>query len=185
MSALPNMRIYCPADARDAAGVLRRCLPPTAPTYVRLTARQDPTVFESSGDAHTGHGVDGVRVLRDGPGVLVLATGRCVAEAVAAVTNTDAAVGVVSCLRPFPDEQVRTLAAGRPGVVTVSEALALAGLGERVATALGPGRPPLADLCVDHRYPPVASHEELLTFYGVDRTAIRRAIDRLSRRETP
>jgi transketolase len=170
------MRIYCPADAADAAAVLACCLPPTVPTYVRLTARQDPRVFAAGEDRE----VHGVRVLRDGLGVLVLATGRCVGEALAAAEGTDACIGAVTCLAPFPAADVRALARGRAGIVTVAEALAVGGLGERTSVALGPAVLPRVDLYVDDRYPPVLSHEVLLAHYRVDRKAIRSAIDRLS-----
>jgi transketolase len=118
MSALPNMNVYCPADAAE---VLRRCLPPTGPAYVRLSARQDPVVFgdDDLGDPHE------VRLLRDGPDALVVATGRCVAEAVAAADRCaerglDIAVGAVTCLRPFPADQVRSLLQQWPVTLTGS-----------------------------------------------------------------
>ncbi|GGP76135.1 transketolase family protein [Saccharothrix coeruleofusca] len=177
MSALPSMDIYCPADAADAAAVLRHCLPPAAPTYVRLTARQDPQVFSADtvGDPRE------VRLLRDGRDVLVLATGRCAAEALAAADEcadrgVDVAVGVVTCLRPFPDAQVAALAQRWPLIVTAAEALRFGGLGARVAAAVADHPVRLVQLAVDHRHPPVAAHEELLGFYGLDRTAIAAAV---------
>ncbi|MGI5506231.1 transketolase C-terminal domain-containing protein [Lentzea sp. CA-135723] len=175
MAALPSMDLYCPADAVDAAEVLRRILPPTRPAYVRLTARQDPAVFATRpvGDPRE------VRLVREPADAraLVLATGRCVAEAIAAAEElslhgTEAAVGVVTCLRPFPAEQVRELATRWPVVVTAAEALPQGGLGERTAEAVRGLPVRIVRLAVDDRYPPVADHEELLAFYRLDRTAI-------------
>ncbi|MBB5939001.1 transketolase family protein [Streptomyces zagrosensis] len=179
MSALPRMDIYCPADATDAAHVLRACLPPGRPAYIRLTAREDPPVIDPGepGD------VRAVRTLRAGRDALVLATGRCVAEALAAAEHCagaglDVAVAAVTCLRPFPVEQVHKLARDYPLVVTAEEAAGPGGLGDRVATAVGGPPARVTRLCVDNRYPPVGTHEELLAFYGVDRSAITSALTR-------
>jgi len=185
MSALPNMRIYCPSDAQDAADVLRGVLPPAGPCYIRLAARPDPVVPAPHGAADTAAPVprdpDGVRLLRTGADALVVATGRCVAEALTAAEaladdGVQTAVAAVSCLRPFPATELRALAAGRPLVVSVCEALETGALAQQTEAALTdrPGR--LVRLEVDHRYPPVASHEELLRFYGVDSAGIRSAV---------
>ncbi|AGL15002.1 transketolase family protein [Actinoplanes sp. N902-109] len=179
MSALPAMDLYCPADAADAAAVLRHCLPPERPVYVRLTARQDPPVFagRDPGDPRA------VRLLREPARAhaLVLATGRCVAEAIRAADTlagrgVRVAVGAVTCLRPFPAAQVRELVAGTPRVVTVAEALAQGGLGELTAAAAQGLPARITRLAVDERYPPVGEHEELLAFYGIDAAAVERAV---------
>ncbi|GEB49275.1 MULTISPECIES: transketolase family protein [Streptomyces] len=182
MSALPHMGIYCPADAADAAHVLRHFLPPTRPAYVRLSARVDPPVFRPDGTAEPGDPHE-VRVLRGGADALLLATGRCVAEASAAAERCaahglDVAVAAVTCLRPFPTDQVRALGENRPLVVTAAEELGHCGLGAAVAEALRGSGTPLLRLAVDDRHPPVGEHDELLAFHGVDRTAIESAVVR-------
>ncbi len=177
MSGLPSMDIYCPVDGVDAGQVLRHRLPPSGPAYVRLTARQDVPVFEphTVGDPHD------VRLVRTGMSALVLATGSCVAEALAAADicaglGMDIAVGAVTCLRPFPAAQVRSLAERYPLVVTAAESLALGGLGERAAAAIVGLPARLVQLAVDHRRPLVAEHRDLLAYYGVDRVAIAGAV---------
>jgi transketolase len=177
MSALPNMSVHCPADAADAVSVLRTQLPANGPAYIRLSARPDPILpaAASDGDPRTA------RLVRDGDDVLILATGRCLAEALAAADalagdGVRAAVASVTTLHPFPQDAVRTLARDRALVVTVTESLGPASLGDRTALTLGRDGPPVVRLETDHRYPPVASHEELLHFYGVDSHGIRSAV---------
>ncbi|MEU5810747.1 transketolase C-terminal domain-containing protein [Streptomyces sp. NPDC047718] len=177
MSALPHMSVHCPADAADAVSVLRALLPADGPAYVRLSARADPVLpaEASHGDPRTP------RLLRAGDDVLLLATGRCVAEALAAADaladdGVDAAVASVTTLHPFPREAVRALARERALVVTAAESLGPGGLGDRTALTLGREGPPLVRLETDHRHPPVASHEDLLHFYGVDGRGIRSAV---------
>ncbi|CAM5277997.1 transketolase [Streptomyces pilosus] len=178
MSAMPGMEVYCPADAADAVRVVRTVLAGTpGPAYVRLSARPDPVLspVASEGDPRRP------RLLRDGDDVLVLAAGRCVAEALdaadgLAADGVAAAVASVTALRPFPAAAVRELVGRRPLVVTVAESLPPGGLGPCTAEALGSRGPALISLHTDHRYPPVAAHQDLLRFYGVDGRSIRSAV---------
>lgn len=197
MSALPDMRVHCPADAEDAADLLRWLLPPTGapagPAYVRLAARPDPAALAAPAD-NTDHGARkrgpsrdpgpapgedprAVRLLRTGTDALIVATGRCVPEALAAADalaagGVRAAVAAVRCLRPFPSARLRALAADVPLVVTACEALEPGGLGQRTQSALAGAPARVVRRELDHRYPPVAPHEELLRFYGIDATGI-------------
>lgn len=209
MSALPNMRVHCPADAEDAADLLRWLLPPAGspagPAYVRLAARPDPAAAAAPADGTDhdarqgaeqppGHGPErgpgqdpgpapgedprAVRLLRTGTDALIVATGRCVPEALAAADalaagGVRAAVAAVRCLRPFPSARLRALAADVPLVVTACEALEPGGLGQRTESALAGAPARVVRRELDHRYPPVAPHEELLRFYGIDATGIR------------
>ncbi|WP_314175277.1 transketolase C-terminal domain-containing protein [Streptomyces winkii] len=213
MSALPHMRVHLPADAEDAADLLRWLLPPTGsvpgPAYVRLAARPDPAAPAAPADGtdhDARHGAEqrpghdpergpghwpghdpgpasgedprAVRLLRTGTDALIVAAGRCVPEALdaahqLAAGGVRAAVAAVRCLRPFPAARLRALAAGVPLVVTACEALEPGGLGQRTESALSGEPARVVRLELDHRYPPVASHEELLRFYGVDATVIR------------
>lgn len=177
MSAMPGMRVYCPADPADAVSVVRMLLADASgPAYVRLSARPDPVLpaAASEGDPRAP------RLLRDGDDVLLVATGRCVSEALDAAEALEAdgvtaAVASVTTLHPFPAEEIRELACGRPLVVTAAESLAPGGLGPSTAQALGRG-PAVITLHTDHRYPPVAAHQDLLRFYGVDGHSIRSAV---------
>ncbi|NLU74409.1 hypothetical protein HCC61_17265 [Streptomyces sp. HNM0575] len=217
MSALPHMRVFCPADAEDAADLLRWLLPPagsvSGPAYVRLAARPDPVAAAAPEDGTDhgprhgtdhgprhgaeqgpGHGPEGgpgrdpgpapgedpraVRLLRTGTDALIVAAGRCVPEALdaahrLAADGVRAGVAAVRCLRPFPAARLRALADGVPLVVTACEALESGGLGQRTESALAGAPARVVRLELDHRYPPVAPHEELLRFYGVDATVIR------------
>jgi transketolase len=178
MSAMPGMEVYCPADAADAVSVVRTLLAGTSgPAYVRLSARPDPVLpaAASEGDPRAP------RFLRDGDDVLIVVTGRCVAEALIAADDlasdgVEAAVVSVTTLHPFPANAVRELVGDRPLVVTAAESLAPGGLGPSTVEALGRRGPAVITLHTDHRYPPVAAHEDLLRFYGVDAQSIRSAV---------
>ncbi|NUS87843.1 MAG: transketolase family protein [Streptomyces sp.] len=186
MSAMPGMRVYCPADAADAVSVVRAVLAdPAGPAYVRLSARPDPVLPPAASAGDPG----APRLLRDGDDVLVLTTGRCVAEALDAADGlaedgVAAAVASVTTLHPFPAAAIRELAGRRPLVVTAAESLAPGALGQSTAEALGRHGPAVISLHTDHRYPPVASHQELLRFYGVDGQSIRSAVLSYRNRKT-
>ncbi|MFD5391987.1 transketolase C-terminal domain-containing protein [Streptomyces sp. NPDC127074] len=186
MSAMPGMRVYCPADAADAVSVVRTLLAdPSGPAYVRLSARPDPVLPAAASESDPR----GPRLLRDGDDVLVLATGRCVAEALdaadeLAADGVAAAVASVTALHPFPATAIRELAGRRPLVVTAAESLAPGGLGPSTAEALGRRGPAVISLHTDHRYPPVAAHQDLLRFYGVDGQSIRSAVLSYRNRKT-
>jgi transketolase len=178
MSALPDMEIFCPADAWEARETVRHCLPPIRPAYIRLSARADPQL-----PGEVGHDADprGLRILRNGADVLVITAGRCVVEALGAAqdcADDDIAVAVaaVNRLRPFPEQALLEVMPRWPVLVTVTEGLRAGGVGDRVSDLARAHRVRLIQLDVDHRYPPVATHEQLLSFYGIGRSAIRTAI---------
>jgi transketolase len=185
MSALPGVAVYCPADANDAAGILASCLPPRGVTYVRLTAREEPVVPSGVEDG----GSDTIRLLRQGGSVLVIATGRAVSEATAAaddlaVGGVPVTVAAASRLEPFPGDEIRRLCAGYRLVVTVEEAIAVGGLGQRVADAVPELGRSLVRLHVDDRLPPARPHAGLLRFYGIDGAGIRAVVRQAAARGT-
>jgi transketolase len=176
-TALPNTTVFCPLDGAEARRILAQAVPPAGVTYIRLGAREDPPVLADDDDRDPRL----PRLLRQGPDALVLATGRCVAEALAAADDlerrgVEVSVASLSCLKPFPAEPLRRLCQRFRHVVTVEEAQESGGLGQQTALHARPNRGGLQRLHVDLRTPPTATREALLGFYGIDRRGVVAAV---------
>lgn len=71
MRALPNVKVYSPADHVTAAGLFDVCVAAPGPKYLRLDAQLLPVVYEAAPPSYA----DGYHVHRKGEDVVLVATG--------------------------------------------------------------------------------------------------------------
>lgn len=134
MRALPNMRVYQPADDVEAARLCEHLCSVPGPAYVRLTRQALPRV----------HGADYRFIegrldrLRDGSDVAILCTGATVAPALAAADVLGSSVAVVNVptIKPIDREGIAYWARRVRLIVTVEDHNVLGGLGGAVAEVL-------------------------------------------------
>lgn len=122
MRALPNMRIYSPADQMMAAALPARCLANNGPKYLRLDAQMLPVLYPDTLPTFA----DGFHEHRKGDAVCLLATGYMVHTALKvadALAATGISVGVVDLfdLCGFAEEQLQSMLSAYSGVVTMEE----------------------------------------------------------------
>ncbi|WP_404360875.1 transketolase family protein [Methylotuvimicrobium sp. KM1] len=122
MRALPNMRIYSPADQMMAAVLPARCLASNGPKYLRLDAQVLPVLYpETLPDMECGF-----HRHREGEKICLLATGYMVhtaLKAADALAATGVSVGIIDLfdLCGFVEEQLQTALSSYRGVVTMEE----------------------------------------------------------------
>ncbi|AOK58426.1 transketolase C-terminal domain-containing protein [Burkholderia ubonensis] len=135
LRAIPQLSLYSPADRHELTACANHIMQNTRPAYLRI-GKAD------LGDVHsgplTGWAGDGLLpVTNTGAPYLFVATGSCVKLAQAAAASIGQAdVVSVPCIKPFPNESLDRLAAGREAIVTFEEHSIHGGLGGAVAEAL-------------------------------------------------
>ncbi|MFH1284227.1 MAG: transketolase C-terminal domain-containing protein [Candidatus Peregrinibacteria bacterium] len=136
MRCLPNMKVVCPADYREAAAVFDALLEDYGPTYVRLYEGGGEAV--TSGDFEFGK----VGVLKEGSDVCIFAFGKMVIESLKAAkiledNGINAEVVNVSSIKPIDEAGIVKCASGKKLCVTVEDHNIIGGLGSAVAEVLG------------------------------------------------
>ncbi|MBR8129032.1 transketolase family protein [Burkholderia ambifaria] len=135
LRAVPQLSIYSPADRFELTACMQDISTRQTPAYLRM-GKAD------LGDVHPGplnswcHG-DAVPLANEAHSSLFIATGSGVtlAQKVAAAIG-GADIVSVPCIKPFPVDSIRRLAAGRQAIVTFEEHSIYGGLGGAVAETL-------------------------------------------------
>lgn len=135
--ALPNMRVFCPADPDEAVKVLRVANAIEGPCYIRLARGGEPLLHQGIGE----YDIFKLLPLRDGARVAVIATGPVLSEAIEAsecLCKLGIEIGVYNCisLKPFDEDGMRQLAERYDVVVSVEEHNVIGGLGSVIADSL-------------------------------------------------
>lgn len=134
MRTLPGMLIGTPADADEAASVLRAAVTSGAPSYIRLGKSGRPAAPSSAAPLLPGTPM----CLHPGNDVAVLGCGQIVEEALAAAPTTGAAVYSLPLWADSEESRsgVRAFVAAHRHVVTVEEHYRAGGFGSYVRECL-------------------------------------------------
>ncbi|MGJ3508696.1 transketolase family protein [Enemella sp. A6] len=186
MRAIPNMTILETGDATEVETVLDVAHAIDGPVYIRMLRGEVPRLFDPADAMRFG-------VARDltpevtGPRVTLISSGICTEEALRAVPALTAA-GVtvkhlhVNTIKPFDDPQVLdAIRSASDGVITMENHLRVGGLGSAVAELIaehGLGTR-LVRIGIDDTYCHGASLSYLQREYGIDATALCRAVGEL------
>jgi transketolase len=137
MRALPNMTVIVPADDIETWQATHAAAELPGPVYIRLGRYPVPRVHPNDYQFKLGE----VTRLREGQGVVLLATGHMVWKALEAAEllaaeGVEARVCSVGTIKPLKTEAVLREVAGIPAVITVEEHSIIGGLGSAVAEIL-------------------------------------------------
>lgn len=167
MRVLPHMAVYCPADSRATAALVRLLAAASGPAYLRVSRADLPVVYPKDEDFASC----GMKVLRKGDDVALVACGTMVHEALAAADVLEAHgihARVVDLFRikPIVPEELSQALDGVRAVVTAEEHNVHAGMGSAVLEALAWRRIPVGMVGVQDAFGTSASnYEELLVRY--------------------
>jgi transketolase len=183
LRSVPGMTVVAPADMDEGRALLEQALERGMLAYFRVP-RGDEPALTAAGAPELGRPV----VVREGADVLLAATGRMSARAVAAAELLErdgihAAVVHAHTVKPLGAE-LPELAAAAPLVVTVEEHLRSGGLGSALLEALvdAGAVPPLRRLGLPDAFVAgYGTHEQALEASGLTAGEIRRAVAQLQR----
>jgi len=180
LRTIPGLTLLSPADPGESKRAVRAAASIDGPVYIRLG-------FMSPIDGYDVPFTVGEAVtLRDGSDVTLMATGGCVATALAAhatlaAAGVSAAVVNQHTLKPIDRAAVERAARSPGRIVTIEEHSIHGGLGGAVAEILaeiGTGR--LARVGIRDTFcTEVAPYPDLLRIYGLDAAAVEKAAKHL------
>lgn len=185
MRGLPNMRVLVPADYAAACAAIRLAALTPGPVYVRMGRAAVPAVYAPDVELELGRAY----VLREGADVTILACGVEIAEALkAADTLAEAGVSAevidVFSVKPLDSDTILASLAKTSCGVVVEEHAVYGGLGSAVSELVAQNAPcPLELIGVRDRFGKSGEFNELLTYFGLDSTAIVQAVEKARARK--
>lgn len=184
MRALPGMTVFEPVDAVQLKAALPVLVAQEGPVYIRLYRKAAESVYKEGYQYRDGK----ADILRSGKDVTIIASGVCVAEALAAAeklaaNGVDACVMNVHTIKPLDVAAITQAAKETGAVVTAENHNIIGGLGGAVAEALGENFPvPLVRVGVKDRFGEVGKQEYLMQAFGITaadiEVAARKAVER-------
>lgn len=174
MCALPGFTVIVPADAIEAAQVVRVAAATHGPFYIRLARPKMPIVC---GD-HYNFAMGKAVTMRGGGDVTVIAIGIMVDRALQAA-DTLAREGIelrvinMSTLKPLDDKTIVKAAEETGAILTAEEHLQHGGLGSRVAQVVAKQHPvPMSFMTIKDVYSSSGKGGELLEKHGLTATGV-------------
>lgn len=138
MRALPNMKVFCPADANETAQVIETIVPDFGPAYVRLGRSGVPVIYDNKYKFEIGKG----SIVKDGEDVCIFATGTTVSTSLAAAKLLEdekkLSVRVVNIcsIKPIDEKLIIECAKECKILVSVEDHNIIGGLGSAVSEVL-------------------------------------------------
>ena len=167
--ALPSFTVVVPADAIEAAEVVKAAASSYGPFYIRLSRPKTPIVYPKS----YHFTLDKAMTMRQGTDATIIAAGIMVAKALEAADilakqDIDCRVINMHTLKPLDEATIVKAASETGAIVVAEEHLAQGGLGSRVAQTVTRKKPvPMEFVNLGDRYASSGRAEELLQRYGL------------------
>lgn len=184
MCALPGFTVIVPADAPEAAEVVRVAAREQGPFYVRLSRSATPVVHNDRSRFELGR----AEIMRQGVDVTIVACGIMVATALEAAghlagTGIDCRVINMATLSPLDEEAIVSAAAETGAIVTAEEHYLHGGLGSLVSQTVSQKHPVPVEVVAQNRYAESGKPELLLAKYGLSTASVEEAARRAFQRK--
>ncbi|WP_350258562.1 transketolase family protein [Scrofimicrobium sp. R131] len=170
MRAIPEMEVYHPADPVQFAWLVRQLAERPRVHYVRAARKKVAQIYQAGSTFEIGRG----NLLADGADLVLVAAGDLLGEALAvrealAERGVGAAVVDMFTLKPFDEELLLSVAAGKQLVVTMENHSVYGGLGGIVAEVLATAGlgVPLRRIGVNDQFGQVGTIDFLKQTYGL------------------
>lgn len=180
LRSIPNVQIAQPRDTRELRAMLRGAARVGGPVAIRYPrGNTDEVPAGEWPDLEWGTW----ERLRAGNDVVILATGKPLADALAAAEGR-AGVGVVNArfVKPLDEFMLRQIAASAHAIVTVEDNTVVGGFGSAVLEALNRWglSVPVQVLGIPDEFQEHAKPESVYARVGMDAAGIRRVLDELA-----
>ncbi|MEY2641046.1 MAG: hypothetical protein RL150_439 [Candidatus Parcubacteria bacterium] len=182
MRVLPNMVVLSPCDVHEARKATIAAAQTSQPTYIRLARDKTPVITTEETPFAIGKASVLFAPESRTPEVGIIATGALVQSALIVAKELHAkgipaTVLNMSTVKPLDTAAIATLAAQAGAIVTVEEHQVFGGLGSAVAEYLAEHQPtPIAFVGVRDQFGQSGTPQELIAHYGMDVSAIHRAV---------
>jgi len=169
MRAIPNFKVFCPADAIEAGHIIEYAAKNQGPMYIRLSREAFPAFMNQDNASCVTKG----KILLDGNDLTIIATGSLswVALQVAKLLEKEkisAQVIHIPCIKPIDKEIIIDSAKKTKYLFTCEEHSVLGGLGSAVAEVVCEYEPvPVIRLGVPDEFGQSGKPQELFKLYGL------------------
>lgn len=174
MRALPEIRVFSPADYNQTIQMVAAMAEGKGTDYIRVTRADFPVFLDPAIPLEIGK----AQKLLDGNDVTIIATGSMVYEAlkvsemIMATGKTVDFLGIHT-IKPLDAEAIIASAAKTGKVVVMEEHNIHGGLGDAVASVLSENHPTkLLKIGINDTFGESGTHRELWKKYGLDRSVI-------------
>jgi len=184
---IPRMVVISPCDAIEARKATLEASRTLEPTYIRLAREKTPVITTEETSFEIGKAQ--VFFEEQNPKVTIIATGALVHKAlVVAEELRHKGVGSIvinlSTIKPLDEKTILECVEKTGKVVTVEEHQIAGGMGGAVAEFLAKTFPvPIEFVGVKDEFGQSGKPEELIKHYGMDESAIRKAVEKVLIRE--
>lgn len=175
MRTIPGMTVIVPADDVEAKAAVEAAINHEGPVYLRFGRAAVPVINDDPDyQFEIGKGV----VLKEGKDVTIVASGICVAEALAAAEKlaadgVDAEVINIHTIKPLDEDLIVASAKKTGKVITVEEHSVIGGLGSAVCDALCAKQPtPVLKIGINDTFGESGPAAALVVKYGLDGESI-------------
>jgi transketolase len=168
MRAMPNIKIFSPADAFELRAVLRYMAENYGGMYLQLLRMKHPAIFTKD----YVFDIDRAKVLSEGKDITVISTGlgtHLAVQAVKQLRQDGIAVDHlhIPVIKPFPVDDVVSSAKKTGAVITVENQNIIGGLGGAVAETLSEHHPVrVKRLGVPDQFGEIATEDYLFNKFG-------------------
>lgn len=181
MRSIPGMAVINPVDDIETKAAIKAAYLYNGPVYIRLGRLATPIINDSRNYHFTlGKGV----LLREGNDLTIIATGLCVAPALAAAKelakkkNIQARVINIHTIKPLDEELVLKAAAETGKIITVEEHSVIGGLGSAVSDLLSEKLPTqVLKIGIQDCFGESGPAVDLIHKYGLDQEGIYKTIN--------
>ena len=184
MKMLPGMVVINPCDYEQTKAATIAVAEYDGPVYLRFGRPKWPVFTPANQKFEIGKAV----TFQEGNDVTIIATGHCVWESLKAAEELEAgglSVEVINIhtIKPLDDEAILKSVAKTGRVVTAEEHQMNGGLGDSVAQLLARNNPaPIEYVAVDDSFGESGKPEELFEKYGLGKSSIVEAVQRVMKR---
>ena len=189
---IPNMVVISPCDHIEARKATIAAAKTKEPTYIRLARDKTPVMTTDETPFEIGKAQVFFDAEKDGGGkadVLIVATGALVYQAIMAAKEFgEKGIGVtvinLATIKPLDEDTIVAHAKKAGAVVTVEEHQIHGGMGSAVAECLAKHHPvPIEFVGVNDEFGQSGTPAELITHYGMDTAAIKKAVEKVLKRK--
>ena len=169
MRVIPQLEVYCPADANETKRIVEYAAFSPKPMYIRVSREAFPAFTATDGDFVPGKGT----ILQEGSEATVIATGAMVYPAMLAgealrARGKDVRIVNMASIKPIDRELIIDSAQKTGKIITCEEHSIIGGLGSAVAEVLSESAPvPLKRMGIQDEFGQSGKPEELFKFYGL------------------
>ncbi|WP_101772507.1 transketolase family protein [Peptostreptococcus faecalis] len=184
MRVLPNMKVFVPADSKEASEIIKYISNDIGPSYVRMVREDVSDIYNEEYKFNFGKG----DILNEGDDLSIFACGPLVYEALEASNilkeqGINARVINMSTIKPIDEELIINCAKETGKILTVEDHSIIGGLGSAISEVVSENYPVYVKrIGINDKFGMSGKADELYKYFGLtSENIVKEAIDILNK----